>query len=292
MDKKEIKNSYYYTDIEPQLEVLQQIIKICDEFEKDGGDKLACALSMKRWNLDEISRLSSYLLQTQHKMEEEVRRLEFVKGYFNQEYATDHNDCANSTAELLRKIRSHTKPLKEVLKRFCTRKHPNAKERQRYNIKPQSVRDKSALARGDYQRDLFPEHFPKQVADLLTELQLFFAAEKRCMTICTDLLEEEAEIKKSPERSKYILDIYRKKAFEKLKNQIILITDDTIEMLMEITPAFQQYSKYASDEAFAQEEFHKHNVADMDHFASSKWPWPNSTSTWMPTHSSCGEKTT
>ena len=39
-----------------------------------------------------------------------------------------------------------------------------------------------------------------------------------------------------------------------------------LNTLKEITPAYQRLKNYATDEAFAQEEFHKHNVADMDHF--------------------------
>ena len=266
MNKQEIKNSYYYTDIEPQLEVLQQIIKICDDFEKDGGDKLAYALEMRRWNLEQISHLSDYIMQARHKMEEELKRLKRLGDTFNHEFATDHNGCVESAAELLRRIRSHTSPLKNILKRFCTPKHPNRKQCQRYNIKSKSVMDESALARNDYQRTLFQEYYPQEVKELLNELNLFFAAEKQCMKICTAILKEEAEIRKSPERSKCILDMYRKKAYEKLKNQIMLITDDAIEMLIELSPAYQKYSKFANDEGFAQEEFHRHNTADMDHF--------------------------
>ena len=266
INKTKVKNSYYTTDIEPELEALQQIIRICNDFENDGGDKLAYALSMRRWDLDEIEKLSYYILQAQHKMEEELRRVETLSKDFNDEFATNHNSFFNSAAELLSKIRSHTAPLKQILKKFCPRQHPNAKQRQRYNIASKSVRDESALARSDYQLTLFKEHFPKQVKDLLEELQRFFAAEKKCMSICVSILKEEAEIRKDPVRSKYILDRYRKKAFEKLSHVIKLITDDALDTIMELCPAYQQRHNYASDEAFAQEEFHKHNTADMDHF--------------------------
>ena len=107
----EIKNSYYYTDIEPDLEAFNQIIRICDGFEKDGGDKLAYALSLRHWNLDEIERLNRYLMQARHKMEEEVKRMERLADTFNEEFATDHNDLFDSAAVLLGKIRSHTSPL-------------------------------------------------------------------------------------------------------------------------------------------------------------------------------------
>ena len=86
------------------------------------------------------------------------------------------------------------------------------------------------------------------------------------MEICVVVLDEEAEIRKDPVKSKYVLDKYRRKAFEKLRGQIMLISDDMISTLKEITPAYQCFKNFATDEAFAQEEFHKHNVTDMDHF--------------------------
>ena len=45
--EEEIKQSYYYTDIEPTLENLNDIIGICETFMKEGGDRLMCALGMR-----------------------------------------------------------------------------------------------------------------------------------------------------------------------------------------------------------------------------------------------------
>lgn len=81
-----------------------------------------------------------------------------------------------------------------------------------------------------------------------------------------EVLKDEADIRKDPVKSKYVLDKYRRKAFEKLRRQIMLISDNAIDTLKEITPAYKRFKTFATDEAFAQEEFHKHNVADMDHF--------------------------
>lgn len=266
MDNKQINNSYYYTDIEPQLEVLQQIIQICEDFEKDGGDKLYYALSLRHWDLEKIESLSLYIMQAQHRMKEGLKRIKILSRTFNEDFATNHNQYFNSADELLHKIRSHTSPLKTILKKFCPPNHPNQKQCKFNNIKPKSVRNESALARGDYQRDLFPEHYPRPVKELLSYLQLFFAAEKECMKICAGILKEEDEIRKDPVRSKYILDKYRQKTFDKLKDQVLLITDDVLDTIMELCPAYKQRLGYVSDETFAQEEFHKHNVADMDHF--------------------------
>ena len=46
----------------------------------------------------------------------------------------------------------------------------------------------------------------------------------------------------------------------------MLITDETINILKEINPAYQHYKDFATEEAFAQEEFHNRNTTEMDHF--------------------------
>lgn len=270
MDKKdEIKQSYYYTDIEPTLDNLHEIIRICETFMKEGGDRLMCAMGMRKWDVDEIERLAVYIVQSRQKMETELIRLKKYKEDFNDMFATDHNNYYNSVAELLSHIRSHTSPLKSLLKKTCSRRHPNKKACRQYSIKPKSVRKESVLVCGSYQKPVFSiddPTTPAQVSGLFAELKNFFADERECMEICVEVLNEEAEIRKDPVKSKYVLDKYRRKAFEKLRGQIMLISDDTISTLKEITPAYQCFKNFATDEAFAQEEFHKHNVTDMDHF--------------------------
>ncbi len=267
--KEEIRQAYYYTDIEPTLENLHDIIRISDIFIKEGGDRLMCAMDMRKWDLDEIERLTVYIIQSRQKMETELNRLKRYQEDFNDKFATDHNDYYNSVEIMLRRIRSHTSPLKNLLKMTCSQKHPNQKTCQHHHIKPKSVRKESVLASDTYQKPVFgidDPTTPAQVAGLFHELNKFFANEKKCMEICLKVLNEEAEIRKDPVKSKYVLDKYRRKAFEKLRGQIMLISDDTISTLKEITPAYQRFKSFATDEAFAQEEFHKHNITDMDHF--------------------------
>ncbi len=267
--KEEIQESYYYTDIEPTLENLHEIISICETFEKDGGDRLMCAMDMRRWDIEEIERLLVYIVQSRQKMETELNRLRKYESGFNDMFATDHNDYYNSVANLLNRIRSHSSPLKTILKKTCSHKHPNKKKCQKYNIKSKSVRKESVLAANSYQKPLYTiddPTTPPQFLGFFHELQKFFKDEKECMEICVRVLNDEAEIRKDPVKSKYILDKYRRKAFNKLRGQIMLISDDMISTLKEITPAYQRFKSFATDEAFAQEEFHKHNVTDMDHF--------------------------
>lgn len=267
LNKEEVKQSYYYTDIEPTLDRLNTILDIAKNFEKEGASRLMCALSMKHMDIPEIERLGVYIAQAREKMEKELGRVRKYEKDFNAEFATDHNGYYNSVEEILKHIRSHMSPLKTILRKFCYRKQPSKSDMDFYHIPRQSVFDKSILSSGAFQPDLFDiSEYPVEVQGLFSEMQKFFKAEVECMDICTGILEEELRIMKDPVQSKYLLDKYRRKAFEKLKNQIMLISDDVIENLKTLNPAYQRFSDYASEEGFAQGEFHKHNTADMDHF--------------------------
>lgn len=264
--KEKCRKAYYHSDIEPTLDRLNQIKEIVSNFEKDGANRLTCALEMKHKDLDEIEQLSVFIAQARDKMEKELERLKKFEPTFNNQFATDHNNYYNSVSEVLRHIRSHLSPLKIILKKFCPRKHPSAAECEMYKISPKSVIDASLLGDEVYQPDLFElESFPPAVQGLYNEMIKFFKAEKECMDICAEILQEELAIRKDPIKSKCILDKYRQKAYKRMENMIMLISEDTIEYLKATTPAYQAYQQYASEEGFAQGEFHKQNCASMDH---------------------------
>ena len=186
---------------------------------------------------------------------------------FNQEFATDHNGYYNAVAELLRKMRSHMSVLKMVLNKTCPRNHPNKNICRKYNIASKSIYDESMLAITDYQEDAFGlSSYPDEVNGLHTELLKLFNAEKECFAICHSIIMEEEAIKKDPKRAKYLLDKYRMKTYQHFKNIVMLITDEYIEELKTITPAYISYQKSSSEENFAANDFHEHNNADMEHF--------------------------
>lgn len=199
-------------------------------------------------------------------MEKELERVKKYETTFNQEYATDHNEYYNSVELALRKIRSHIAPLKTVLRKTCPRHHPNKNVCQRFNIASKSIYNESMLGITYYQNDIFGiSNYPDEVMGLHTELKKFFRAENECFIICRSIIEEENNIRNNPGKAEYLLDKYRREAYKRLSSTIMLITDDIIEMLKNITPAYNRYKMFASEEAFAAEEFHKHNIPDMDH---------------------------
>lgn len=265
--KEEILRSYYYTDVEPTLDRLIEVKDIVTSFEKEGANRLQYALNMKHINEEEVERFASYISNARIKMEKELDRLRDFEVHFNEDFATDHNDYYNSVEGILRHIRSHMSPLKNVLRKFCPRRHPTVPQCVRYGIQQKSVFEGSVLGNGDYANPIFDiSSYPPAVKGLYTELRKFFDAEKTCMQICIDIIEEEREIRQDPERCKYLLDIYRQKSYQRFKNVMKAFSEDLINQFKSLTPAYKNYQNYESEATFAQGEYHKHNHADMEHF--------------------------
>lgn len=261
------KKAYYYTDIEPTLDRLNQVKEIVADFEAQGADRLMSALLMKHMDEKDIERFVEYIGQAREKMEKELGRLHKYENSFNQEFATNHNDYYNSVSTLLRKMRSHMSPLKNILKKFCPTKHPTAAQCATFDLPGKSVYENSLLSKGVCESNIFDlSTFPAVAQGLYQELKLFFKAEEECMEVCTGILEEEKAIRNNPSRSWASLDKYRRGAYERMAYQIILFNEDVLQNLKSITPSYCKRAEYATEEGFAQGEFHKHNRADMDHY--------------------------
>ena len=264
---QEIQKSYYYKDFDPTLDNLNKVMKIIENYGDHGAQQLMYALQMNNIDIDEIDRLSIYIVDARERLEKELKRVKQFEKTFNQEFATDHNGYYNAVAELLRKMRSHLSVLKMVLSKTCPRKHPNKNVCHKYNIPSKSIYDKSMLALTDYQEDAFGlSSYPDEVNGLHTELLKLFNAENECFTICHNIIEEEEEIRKDPHWAKCLLDKYRNKAYKRLRSSIMLVSKEAIETLKTITPSYLSYQQASSEENFAANDFHEHNVIDMDHF--------------------------
>lgn len=107
-------------------------------------------------------------------MEKELGRLHKYENSFNQEFATNHNDYYNSVSTLLRKMRSHMSPLKNILKKFCPTKHPTAAQCATFDLPGKSVYENSLLSKGVCESNIFDlSTFPAVAQGLYQELKQF-----------------------------------------------------------------------------------------------------------------------
>lgn len=270
IEKETIQAQYIYSDVEPTLQSLNDIIDICEKFKKEGGHRLLYALSMRHWTLAQVERCSGYLADCRRKMGAELARLRKFQETFNSSFATDHNDYFNSVDILLRQIRSHTSPLKTLFGRTTERYHkPTAAQMEAYQIAPRPVREASVLGNAECPRSLFgidDPSIPAQVRGLFHELEQFFAAEQECMERCLKVLNEEESIRQDPVLCHCLLDSCLHEMNEAVRSMPVLIEDETIDFLKTENPPYRLSLHCATDEAFAQEGFHKYNKAAMKHF--------------------------
>lgn len=265
--QESIRKVYYTNELEPTERTLEEILKITTEFQKNGAQRLLCALSFRKRDEEEIQRWTKYLREAGEKMEKEYRRAKSYKEFYNSEYATDVNGYFDSVGASFSKIRSHMSPLKSVLRKGCPHNHPSEKECLLHGIASKSVLESSVLGTATFQLSLFPiEEQPEVVQELYYQLESFFQAEEQCIDLCQEMIEEEKRLIANPELCEYLLNKYGTSAWRRLRNQIYLFAKEAISFLRDTCPVYQKQRKYPSVTAFAQGELHKHNTAEMDHF--------------------------
>lgn len=271
LNKEIIRAQYIYSDVEPTIQSLNDIIDICEKFKEEGGDRLLYALSMRHWTLAQVERFTGYLADCRRKMEAELARLRKFQETFNRSFATDHNDHFNSVKILLRQIRSHTSPLKTLFGRTTERYHkPTAAQMETYQMESKPVREASVMGNAECPRSLFgidDPSIPAQVRGLFHELEQFFAAEQECMECCLKVLKEEELIRQDPVLCHFLLDSCLHEIYERLRSVTVLMSDETIDFLKTENPPYRLSLHCATDEAFAQEGFHKYNRAAMEYYS-------------------------
>lgn len=269
MDKDEIRKAYLNTDIEPSIKNLDKIITICEKFPTEGSDRFMNALSIRNWDLDEVKKLSEKLFEATQTLAKEKKRLDQYQKDFINSFATDHNKYFSTVELLMNRIRSYTSLLKTLLHKTCSNKRPTKLERNLFGIQRIAVLDASALATDEYQTScikITDPSIPEEIRTLYDEISSFFEDLNECVRLCKEILNVEANTRNNPELCKAYLDNYRKKAFEKLKNQIMLFSEDILIDLTNLNPAYKDYISSADDATFAQKNYHRHNSAVMDHF--------------------------
>lgn len=269
MTNNTIISKYYHSDIEPTKQRLNDILGICIKFQEEGQDRLIYTLGINLMSPNDVVRLTNFISEACCKMEQELRMAKSLGANMVHafEFATDCNDYFNVVAEVLKNIRSHISPLKKLLERTSPNNHPNKNKCKRFGIESKSVVDESVL-NGNvcYQKDLFGlGSFPPEVRELYNELIKFFDMEEECMQLCLDNIKLESQIKGDPEMTNAIWNNYFQKTIKKISSSIMLISEDTIERVKSICPAYKSFIECPSEIIFSQKNYHKFNVTNADH---------------------------
>lgn len=186
---------HIYTTNFDSTEGLQSVKNAIDNFSEE---RFLAALSGKR-NVSEtdILEMTARVNCLTSRLQLELARLKEYAQHFNSQFVTRDNNRYSTARTLLGKIRSGAAGLKKIFMDFTPGAH-----RQTYLSADERplIYDRSAIGNADYTPTLFSEQFPSSVGQLYEALRSFFGNMDEAIGLCTDVMEEEAEIRSDENR--------------------------------------------------------------------------------------------
>ena len=253
----------YWTDIEKSKEGILQILNVLRNYENDGEVRFIAGIQDRHFSEYKIQQLICIVRERLNMTRCELLRLSEIALTYNKLWATDDNNCFRDAEMLFRKIRSTLKGTKIIYKKFTPICRKNVQDK---DFHP-SVFVKSTLAYAECGRDFYGlESYPNSVVTLYAEMGAYFSNVIAVLVICHQVLAKEAMISKDAELCLQLLN-------EQCKN-IVVDMKDVIGMLSKEKASQDELltksKKIGSLKSFAQQGFHKYNIASITRYATSR----------------------
>lgn len=238
------------------LNVLLNTIQI---FEKDAvlSGVLECKMDM-----NEVTKLILYVREKHCILLRERKVLEEFAETFNDQFATDHNNCFSTAERLFRQMKKTLQGTTKVYLKFC--KKINRHIPGKYSVKVSAL-DYSCIGNRSYTRffeSMGVDWVDGPVKELCDILELFFFDLRKSIVLCMGVMRDERILKQSPER----LDrIYRKCCESMISSQqfaIGLLKERGIEIEEDKMSIYIRQNPY---EDFLKTWFHAINIKEFDH---------------------------
>lgn len=252
-----------WTDIEQSKEGLLQILEVIKNYEKDGEVRFIAGIQSRGFTEYKIQQLICFVRERLNMTRRELIRLSEIALTYNKMWATDDNNCFRDAEKLFRKIRSTLKGTKILYKKFTPICRKNVPGR---DFRP-SVFVKSTLAYAECGRDLYGlDSYPDSVSTLYSEMGAYFSNVVAVLVICHQELTKEAQISSNAELCLQLLNEQCKTIVGDMKKVIRIFSKETAEQ----NDLLKRSKKTGSLKAFAQEGFHKYNIASVTLYATSR----------------------
>lgn len=264
--RQKIERNYIQRKLDASYQTLVEIMDLIDHFSEEGGARLQEFVHMRKRSKEEINHLSNYMFDARTKMEKEYdRALRHSEGY-NEKYPNNIGNYFGDISNVLSKLRSHMSALKTLLRRGCTTSHVSSCYYMRPETSPKPLIQSSVMGRAPYCNPIFPmEEEVKEVQYLFEQVKAFYAAEKKCMDLCVGILNNEKKNSRDSDYCFLLLNNERQKAWQKMEDEICLISEDVINTIKETNPAYKDRCNYASEREFAPFGFHRYNESILNH---------------------------
>ena len=240
----------YKTIVDKNDDGLMEIIRAVEQFEED---RFLASLTVRRHTMHDIQEATLTVREYQAKMNREVLALAKFSETFIQEYATDNNQCFETSQRLFNRIRSTISATRRVFRKTCPIVRRLAPDRP-------SIFHRSVLSFGNCQRDLFGvSSYEDAVHVLYEDLQTFFTTVISTLVLCRRMLQKEAAVREDESLCLAIYRECREKALEGVKE-----LSDALEMTaLPETELLLRKRKAKSLTLYARENYHKVGVTEF-----------------------------
>ena len=253
----------HWTDIEKSKEGILMILEVIKHYEKDGEVRFIEGIKRRGFTEIKIQQLICIVRERLNMTRRELLRLSEIALTYNKLWATDDNNCFRDADKLFRKIRSTLKGTKIIYKRFTPICKKNIPDR---DFRP-SVFVDSTLAYAACGRDMYGlESYPDSVSTLYAEMGAFFTNVVAVLVICHQELAKEAIISKDADLCLQLLNDQCKNIVTDMKDVIGMLSKDAASK----DELLEKSKKNGSLKSFAQQGFHKYNIASITRYATSR----------------------
>lgn len=221
---------------------LQMILDAANLFEEK---KFLNGLQQCRFTIEKVVDMTIKVKEIRTKLDREHLALAKFALVFNKKYATEHNECFDTAEKLFRKIRSTISGSKKIYKKFCV---PN-----RRRIKQEMKLEKSAfklstLTKNYLSGQMFGlDSYDGCVLTLYNELEGFFFELIKCLALCRFVINEERNIRNTPD---WCREIYKD------------CYNTMVENSKELIRVYSSHKKVSKDEYMER----KRNAKSLDTF--------------------------
>lgn len=253
----------YWTDIEKSKDGILQILDVIKNYEKDGEVRFIEGIQRRGFSDAKIQQLICVVRERLNMTRRELLRLSEIALTYNKLWATDDNNCFRDADILFRKIRSTLKGTKIIYKKFtpiCRKTTPDK------DFRP-SVFVKSTLAYAECGRDMYGlVSYPDSVVTLYAEMGAYFSNVIAVLVICHQELTKEAKISQDADLCLQLLNEQCKNIVADMKDVIGMFSKEAASQ----DELLKKSKKNGSLKSFAQQGFHKYNIASITRYATSR----------------------
>ena len=253
----------HWTYIEKSKEGILQILEVIKNYEKEGDVRFIAGIQSRNFSEYKIQQLICIVRERLNMSRRELLRLSEIALTYNKLWATDDNNCFRDAEKLFRKIRSTLKGTKIIYKKFTPICRKNAPDK---DFRP-SVFVKSTLAYAECGRDLYGlDSYPDSVSTLYAEMGAYFTNVIAVLVICHQELAKEAMISNDADLCLQLLNEQCKSIVSDMKDVIGMLSKEAASK----DELLEKSKKRGSLKTFAQEGFHKYNIAHITRYATSR----------------------